>query len=73
MTGPINSPTSDTIPINWHPTWPGACESCGTESLSIMCIVDDDTHQIVNYDQWVQCSWCGRDYNLETRNDEADI
>ena len=62
----------DTMPINWHPVWPGRCEACETESLSIMCLVDDETHKIEQFDLWVQCSWCGKDYNLEPSYDIID-
>ena len=67
MTGVV----PDTVPINWHPIWPGKCtcihEGKHTESLFIMCTVDDETHEILEYDLWVKCSWCGKDWNLKPR------
>jgi hypothetical protein len=61
--------TSDTLPINWHPEWPGQCtcvyNGTHTESLYIMATVDDDTHEIVEYDSWAKCSWCGKDWMLK--------
>jgi len=46
------------------PLWVGLCD-CGTQSLQIMCLVDHDTHLIEMYDNWVKCSWCGKDWRLD--------
>jgi hypothetical protein len=57
-----------TLPKNWHPEWPGVCE-CGTESLMILCHIDED-YRITQYDLWVQCSWCHKNYTIPPPKEE---
>jgi len=55
--------TSDTIPINWHPEWPGYCPKCMTEQVKIVASFDDDFY-IAAWELWAECSLCGEQYTL---------
>jgi hypothetical protein len=59
----------DTLPINWHPEWPGVCdgtkdgEPCLTEQIKIVADFDDDFF-IQGFELWGECPWCGKNWTL---------
>lgn len=54
--------TADTLPINWHPEWPGVCD-CGTEQIKIVADFDDDFF-IQGFELWGECPWCHKNWTL---------
>lgn len=58
----------DHVPANWSlPPWNGLCDNCGSESLYILCTVENN--KIVMYDLWVECSWCKKSFAIDAPNE----